>query len=192
MLVFRFFRMNVIKMKQVVLILLFASMIASCNKNKDDQSGYLCSKMYYRVGGTIGFIGYSLHDLDTIYSAKYSRNSGFSVLQRSDTFVFNQVLQNMLSARGDTIYLSSTPARQPYLTDSFDYRISVPATGTEYSISDVRYVLYVEWHSPAPCHAGSPYHVPSAKTPDSAWVDGQLTYGYPLDFPIKTIFLRKK
>jgi hypothetical protein len=178
-------------MKQVILLLFYALMVASCNKKKDEQNGYTCSQHFYRIGGYIGFVGYSLHDLDTICAAWYTRRSGFSKLQGRDTFVFNQLPQNTLAVKGDTVYLSGTSARQPQLTDTFDYRIFVPATGTEYSISGVGYVLYEEWHTPTPCWSLG-LSVMSAKIPDSAWVDGQLTYGCPKDLQVKTIFLRKK
>jgi hypothetical protein len=126
--------------------------------------------------------------MDTIYVAQYKANTGFSVLQARDTFVFNLANQNRVTLKNDSIYLTSTPARQPRITDTADYQIFLPATNTEYSLTRIGYLPFTDsYYSTTPCKGG----IRQPHSPDSASIDGQITYA-TLSYPVKAFFLRKK
>src|SRR6478736_1786472 len=100
-------------MKQGIILIILVLSIASCNTNKDEDfepTEHECGLYPVKITGCLGFIGYSLDEIDTIYTARYKPNSGLTELLGRDTFIFNSEIRNTVTIRHDTINLSSTVA----------------------------------------------------------------------------------
>jgi hypothetical protein len=153
-------------------LLVLICSVLSCKKTVPQE--IVCPYQYSYADVMIGFTGFSLEDLDTIVVYNYAPNTGFSRILRHDSIIRSNLTQNVMLSHDTAFmsYMNHQAAFCAHLRTDSDYIISIPATGSNCSVSKGGFLPLPEYYTSATGCTGGIFNV----FPDTAYINGQVHY----------------
>jgi hypothetical protein len=158
-----------------------AILLNACRKEDKGDGYYHCQAYALKVPVNIGFVGFSLSELDTITVNTFQTGSNFSGHFSTTKFT------------NTSMKLSRDTAQGSFQLFPGDYEILLPATGASYRIWDFHTrPAVVEYTNNIPCNSLNNGHPPPFyQTVDSVVVDGTMIHARAVNYGISSFYLHR-
>lgn len=141
-------------MKCVPCLALMALVFYGCEKNNTPSEKYTCSRPVSATAPGLGFAGFSSNQIVGVIVSRYAAETGWATLISRDTlaiasFYFEHDTAYALEPDlpGDSLLV---------LEPGIDYKIQIPATAQEYTITEITKPADTEtWEQSSHCSPGS-------------------------------------